>query len=235
MDELSSRFVGAYNEIDKFPRRLCKVGPELGFMKVVRKAAQQHAGVKAYEMDLEECAHLRNAIAHSYRNYEVIATPHSGAVRQLEAIKTKLLSPPKLCDHFSGPVVIAASEELVVVAAGKMKEGDFSQLPVYSGSTFVHLLTGETIARWLADRFADSRERLATDIVTNALEFTEPSTTYEIVNHEATFFDALHLFEQAHERGDSLDAILMTPLGGKAELPSGIVTIFDLPRLRALA
>lgn len=234
MDDLSSRFLSAYNEIDRFLRRLGGHGQEVPFMKVLQEAQGKDSGVRSHFVDLKEFAHLRNAVTHTYRNYQSIATPTVEAVTEIESIKSKLLTPARLIEHFAKQVEVCQVGETVAAAAMKMKVGDFSQLPVYDDGSFVHLLTGETIARWFADRMTADGGRLSSDTVADALAFTEPSTTYEIVGDGATVYDALGLFERAYLKGDSLDAILMTPNGNKAEVPTGIVTIFDVPRLRSL-
>ena len=98
MDKQASRFLDAYNEIDKWLRKILKADKRMSFYNLVedasnpKKVPPQHAGVVGYyKDDLKGYGDLRNAIVHEHRNDEVIATPHLKAVEELETIRKRLL------------------------------------------------------------------------------------------------------------------------------------------------
>ena len=122
------------------------------FSALVNEAARTDPAVRRYLIDLKEFADLRNAIVHERGTGEVIAEPHEEAVETLESIFRKITDPPRI-DRFLKEVLTSTADEPIGVAAGLMRAGDFSQVPVYLAGTMVALLTAETIARWVAAAF----------------------------------------------------------------------------------
>ncbi len=131
-------------------------------------------------------------------------------------------------------MVTAAPAQPVGEVAALMLDGDFSQVPIYSGRTFVALLTAETITRWLAAKLAGGIGLLEEAPVEDVLPHTEDPNNYVLLARDATVYDALGKFQEFSERGASLDAILLTQSGRREERPLGILTVFDIPRLLSL-
>ncbi len=125
------------------------------FYGLVDNAANRDPAVRRMATDLKEFADLRNAIVHERGDGHLIAEPHETTVRRLEEIRRLLEHPPQLGSLFRGPVSVAAPEEAVGAVAQVMRDGDFSQIPVYDQTRFVRLLTAETVTRWLAAMLAD--------------------------------------------------------------------------------
>ncbi|REJ67499.1 MAG: hypothetical protein DWQ31_11225 [Planctomycetota bacterium] len=67
------------------------------------------------------------------------------------------------------------------------------------------------------------------------LSFRESTSTYKIMSKQANIDDALAHFDDFYHKGYSVDAIIITQTGGKKEPPMGIVTVYDMPKLRQLA
>jgi predicted transcriptional regulator len=113
-----------------------------------------------------------------------------------------------------------------------MREGPYSQLPVYDGSIFVGLLTAETVARWVASNLADGQELMEEETVEAVLKHQEDPQNHTFLGRTSTVPDGLAAFDDFLHRGKRLEAILVTQNGRAAEQPLGIVTIHDIPRLR---
>jgi CBS domain-containing protein len=122
-------------------------------------------------------------------------------------------------------------DERIGAAARVMYDGAFSQLPVYDGTRLIGLLTGETIARWLAATHSIGGEVNFSEPVHAVLAHKEPTTTHAILPQSATVFDGLARFEEALHRGESLLALLVTATGLETDDLLGIVTPTDIPRL----
>ena len=112
MDNNADRFLTAYNEIDKWLRKILRTDKRVPYYSLVedasnpKKASHEHAGVvRHYADDLKEYGDLRNAIIHSYRNDEIIATPHLKAVEEMETIRDRLLNPPRIHPLFARDVL----------------------------------------------------------------------------------------------------------------------------------
>ena len=111
-----------------------------------------------------------------------------------------------------------------------MHDNSFSQLPVHDGEKLVGLLTGETIARWLAARLDGGVGILEEEPVRKVLEHQE-AAGYVLVAQAATVFDGLKAFDQSLRSGTALQAVIVTANGQATETPLGIVTPSDIPGL----
>jgi CBS domain-containing protein len=233
MDAASSRFLDAFAAIEKHLRRLVKADRHVPFAGVAARAAVKDAAVRRLRDPLLELAELRNLVVHSYSRTAPLASPSEHAIGRIEAIKDELLSPPRLHPAFAKAVATCRPADPVGVAARKMHQGTFSQLPVHDGVRLVGLLTAETVARWLAARLAEGVGLLEEEPVEAVLKHQEGGREWRLLGHTATVFDALEAFEECHRSGRVLDAVLLTPHGSAAEAPTGILTTADLPELHS--
>jgi hypothetical protein len=142
------RFLAAFRSIEHVMRSESASRPETHFAELVRQS--RNRVVKRFENDLLELAELRNAIVHR-RNDRLLAEPTEEATRQLEELRDVLAGPPRL-DNAIGTrrVEMRSPGDSVRAAARTMRDGNFSQLPIYDKGQFVALLTAETVARWVA-------------------------------------------------------------------------------------
>lgn len=220
MDAASSRFLDDFAAIKKHLRKPVKGDRHVPFAGLVARAAAKDAAVRRLRDAPLELAELRNLVVHNYSRTAPLASPSEHAVGRIEAIKEELLSPPRRHPAFARTVATCRPCDPVGVAARKMHEGSFSQLPVYDDGRLVGLLTAETLARWLAARLAGGLGLLEEEPVAAVLKHQEGGRDWQLLGHAATVFDALEAFEACHRSGRVLDAILLTPHGSEA----GIVT-----------
>jgi predicted transcriptional regulator len=232
------RFLDAYNEIDKWMRKLLKADKRVSFYTLVedasnpKKVSPRHAGVvRRYADDLKGYGDLRNAIVHEHRNDEVIATPHLRAVEELETIHKRLLEPPQVQSYFSGTVLQCSPDDPIGTVAQQMRQNKFSQVPVYGGTRLFALLTTDTIARWVAWSLPKGdgiMEEAPVKDVLNQAEFTD---NYRLLDPAATVIEAIDCFDDCFHAGRRLDAILITKDAKKTNAPMGIISISDIPEL----
>ena len=170
---------------------------------------------------------IRGAVEAIYRKPEMYYT-----VERIAAIRDELLSPPTLFSVSTRPVVTCSLIDPLGAAAKKMRDGSYSQLPVYDGSAFVGLLTAETVARWVASNLADGQELMEEEKVKQVLRHQEDPENHTFLGRVSTVPDGLAAFDDFLHRGKRLEAILVTENGRPTEQPLGIVTIHDIPMLR---
>lgn len=232
MGDQTERFLDAYAEIEHFLRRKLKAGSYEPFAALLRAASKTDAAMLQYEDDLREYAELRNAIVHQRSpDGHAIAEPYLDVVIDIERVRDRLLKPPELRALAAYPVVICRPSQRVGTAAMLMRDGDFSQLPIYEDSRFIGLLTAETMARWMAQELREN-EGLVEDVaVVEVLPHAESSDNVTFLPRTATVFDGLQAFESFLRRGLNLNAILLTDSGVRDQTPLGIATIADVPRL----
>lgn len=196
----AERFLSAFNRIERALRRMSNSDRGIPFSTVVEKASQLNAGVRRLKDDLREFAELRNAIVHETRNGQVVAEPTEWAVAEIERIASLLTDPPKVIPLFAKKVLALETEAPIMKAVECMREHSFSQIPIYSGTRFVGLLTTNTIVRWLGARIAAGEFDLATTHIGAVLEHTEEVDIYCFLKKNATLFEVLEKF-QDYEKG----------------------------------
>jgi CBS domain-containing protein len=230
MHELTSRFVSAFNRIEK--RLEIMVGPKdyLPFAQLVDKAASKNSAIRQFRKRLKSLGNLRNLLVHDHEHNKEVAVPTERTVRGLEALAETITSPPPLLTVAGKTVRTCRPSDPVGAAARVMHDNSFSQLPIHDGEKLVGLLTGETIARWLAARLEGGVGILEEEPVARVLEHQE-GAGYALIGQTATVFDGLKKFENSLHSGTSLQAIIVTANGGATETPLGIVTPSDIPGL----
>jgi CBS domain-containing protein len=234
MHELTSRFVSAFNRIEKRLGALVGLGDYLPFTQLVEKAATKSSAVKLHRKRLRFLGNLRNLLVHDHEHGKEVAVPTERTVRGLETLADRITSPPLLLTVASRTVRSCRPTDRVGTAARIMHDHCFSQLPVYDGVRLVGLLTGETIARWLAARLGGGVGILEEEPVDKVLEHQE-TAGYALAAQTATVFDGLREFDQSLHSGTALQAVIVTANGRATEVPLGIVTPPDIPSLMRAA
>lgn len=230
-DSLSRSFLATFNRIEKALDSLAGSyrAPgiaRLTFYALVAEASKRSNIARYYSASLREYADLRNAIVHDSSGLP-IAEPHAETVSKLMGILHELTKPNSL-QAFTGVQHCGPHEEIGDVAR-RMRDGRFSQMPVYS-TAVSGLLTGETIARWLASRL-ERDQILMSEKVSAVMEHTEDPDNYVILARHDTVYDAKAKFDDYQARGKSLDAIVVSNSRKATDRPLGIITVFDYPAL----
>ena len=113
-----------------------------------------------------------------------------------------------------------------------MYNQSFSQVPVYDDGVFQGLLTTDTISRWLASGIVREGDIIITEeTVADVMPHNESLNNVRLIRRNCTLYDVLDYFDQANEKGQRLDALIVSNSGRKEEKPLGIITIFDLPEI----
>jgi predicted transcriptional regulator len=232
MDDNSSKFLETFNVVEDWLRRQMNAPPGEDFHEVVNRVAEKHIGVKRHAYLLKKLGRLRNLVVHEYSRDKAMAVPTPYTVERITAIRDELLSPPLLYSVCTRPVVACGSSDPVGKAAKAMRDGSYSQLPIYDGSAFVGLLTAETVARWVAGNLADGQELMEEEKVVDVLRHQEDPENHAFLGRTSTVLDGLAAFDAFLHRGKRLEAVLLTENGLPTEQPLGIVTVHNIPRLR---
>ena len=183
--------------------------------------------------ELRRYAMLRNAISHEARRGGVpIADPRQDVVDQIVRLRDMLLTAPRLVDLVPRGVTVATPSLPIGVAAKRMFDGDFSQLPVVGMPEGFEpaVLTSYAIARWVTRGLLEEGGVSLEVAVEEVMEF-DLDRHLELVDRTETVLDAIARFDRYAREGRILQALVV-----KAE-PGGrlvaIATISDLPALLA--
>ncbi len=113
MDELSQRFLTAFNSIEDFLRRHTRSDNRVSFYALIAAAEKSHPGVRRNANDLRAYGDLRNAVAHRYDIEKPLATPNAEAVDVFEKICEQILKPPVVGSFFNSAVTTVSWEDRI--------------------------------------------------------------------------------------------------------------------------
>ena len=231
MDELSSRFLAAFNVVEDWMRHELDANEEQEFGMLLRRLEKNNSEVRLHSPELKRFAKLRNLIAHSHSQVRPLAVPTTSSVERLEAIGKLLLSPTLLLTLAAKPVEHCRPTDRLGNSVQKMHDGIFSQLPIHDGQKCLGLLTAETIARWLASDLAGGLGMVDEKMIADVMKHAEDPENHTFLPRTATVANGLAAFNGFLHRGKRLEAILITNAGKRTEALMGIVTIHDIPKL----
>jgi len=231
MDDLSSRYLDAFNAIEKWLRTQVNSPDRMDFPDLVDTTSDSNYSVRRHNAVLKDLNRFRNYVVHQHRRLKPLAVPTAEAIEQITAIRNELLSPPSLLSLAAKPVEQCCPTDPLGCSVKKMHDGVFSQLPVYDGQKCLGLLTAETIARWLANHLGDGAGLVEEQPIADVMKHQEDHENHTFLGRTATVADGLSAFDAFLRRGKRLEAILITQNGRPAEALLGIVTIYDIPKL----
>ncbi|MFW2381128.1 MAG: CBS domain-containing protein [Acidimicrobiales bacterium] len=230
MSERAVEFLDLYADLEKHFRRSLGAENIKSFSVMVKELSKRDRIVSRFRDELLQWHDLRNAIVHERRGGgQVIAEPVPEALAEFERLANVLSAPPKLSSHFQREVARVAPSDSVRTATETMRDRGFAQLPVYDDGGLHGLLTATAVARWLASAWKPGVSEATT--VAEVLEEADDHAAWRLLDRDATFTDALGLFDQAHDAGTRLVAIVITHDGKRSQKPIGILTTADLPAL----
>ena len=199
--------------------------------------AERNPIVRTNLRDLQQFINM-GAVLAGEASREPVVEITTAAVNRAKAIADILKAPPLVVPEFERKVLTIRPNEPLLGVLARMKECDYSQVPVVGADgTIKALLTTDTISRWLADcvsdetRFKRLRETRLEEVLACAEKQQAGSETFEIVSAKMNCFEALKLFEQAVTSGRRLDALIITINGLKRGEIKGIITGWDMPTI----
>lgn len=231
MDDFSSRYLDAFNAIEKWLRDQVPNGERYDFPSLIDAASDLHYGVRRHASRLKDLNRFRNFVVHDFSRQRALAVPTQWAADLIKSVKTELLSPEPLISFSAQPVATCLPSDPITLAVQKMREGRFSQIPICEETRCLGLLTAETIARWLSAELPVNGGLVEERPISEVLIHQEDPENHAFVPRSAVVDDALAAFEGFMARGKRLDGVLITQNGRPTESLLGIVTIHDVPTL----
>jgi CBS domain-containing protein len=220
----ATRFIGAYNKVDKTLRERYRFKTSLNFTDAVRKAALVSGLVRKYEDELLSYARLRNAIVHNSDDTQIIAEPNGDVTAHFEHIAKLLAAPPKAYKFIHKAAVIGADKTLRA-AVDLMISGDYSNVPVVENGTIIGVVTNKMIVRALhatpTDLDAFMKKTPVGEILENA------GRHFAIASADITADAVLKIFADNRK----LAILILTENGMSAGKIAGVLTVSDLTLL----
>ena len=228
-DELAriERFIAAYNTIDDWIQR--QLGTEQSFRSAVDLFAKRYPYWRDAE-SLRVFAALRNFLIHEkVRPFDYPAVPGEGAVREIEAIRERLIQPKIAGEEFAREVLTLAPGDALREALQAMVKRGFRRFPIYQDARCVGLLTERGIARYVAELTANGRDFDAKVQIKNVLEretkrknycFAAPNLAIAQIAywfHEDTFLETVLISQGGNDRGELIGIVTRGDVAGWSE------------------
>lgn len=233
--DLSKEFIGIFNELDSYLRKISGMGQTVSHMFVVDRLSETNKIIRNHRDELKLYARLRNAIVHNPfgSKIEVIAEPHPEVVKKYKTLQNQIMNPPQALVLAIPPKKIysttmdASAREVMRVMAQKI----FTYVPVLDDARhIIGIFSENTVFLYLT-----RNEICAADDDTRIAEFGEylplnqhASEYFEFVSKEATIDDVRDLFEKGLVERKRLAAVFITSNGRKNEEILGMITAWDI-------
>lgn len=230
----SERFETTFNRIHELLCQYANVGnTHVSFIEVLDKASNMHIMINKHADLLKQCSKLRNAMIHrKVKQNFYIAEPHQDIVEELVEIAEMLADPPLAIQYASKPVEYFETTTSVAQVLKVINSKPFSQFPIYNNKKCIGLITDGGMLKWFAEQ---SSNVLSTDIqhaqIQEVLAF-EKESNVAFISKQATIFDAQSVFQQYMEKQQKLEAIVITETGTNNSLPIGVISSWDLIKLK---
>lgn len=224
---LGSRFLDAYNAIDKALRIQYNYKTTISFSDLIRRCADLNHVIRGYENDLINFARLRNAIVHSSDNNKVIAEPHLDVVELMEKIASLITTPPLVVEvmRLRPVATIDATRNLydLIKETGKTGHG---MIPAYKGNNLVGIVRWRKLIEDLAGILdtCDLDQFIRKTSIEDYLRMYPQSGHFTIVNQSVTIEQILTIFNNNRK----IAGILITANGTATELPVCFLTNADI-------
>jgi len=232
---LAEEFIGIFNEVDSFLRKISKMDQTASHMFVVDQLAERNKLVRNHKEELKMYARLRNAIVHNPFGSEIdiIAEPHPDVVVKYRALKDRLMHPAMALSASIQPKRIYSTtmEANALEVMRVMAKRNFSYVPVLDGhSHIIGIFSENTVFLYLT-----RNEICAVDGKTLISEFVEylplekhASECFEFVGKGATLDDVRDLFERRLDFHERLAVVFITERGRQDEAILGMLTAWDI-------
>lgn len=235
----AEQFLDHYITIERILRKhYGSKGRHDTFLQLVTIAERKSSLIKYFADDLREYGELRNAIVHNRTPDEnaIIAEPHSFVVDHMANIRHSIENPIKVKDVMTKPVFTADINDNITKTAQKMYNKIYTHVPIYDKDKFMGVLSESALLRWVGELSRTGRQLDSERSVGEMLhQLDQPGNKfndYEFIPKNTFILDAKARFENALSQGHRLGAIFVTKTGKNTEKIEGLITAWDLPKLK---
>jgi predicted transcriptional regulator len=145
MTSNASRFIEAYNIIDRTLRSQYGYKDTISFTELIRQTSVQNQLVKKYSDELYDFGRLRNAIVHKSTD-KIIAEPHDDVVELICHIAKLLTSPPLAIDVVKKKEIIAFHDDQNIFdLIEAIYKHNYSNIPVYQDNRVVGIVNSKQV------------------------------------------------------------------------------------------
>ncbi|HEY8444027.1 MAG TPA: CBS domain-containing protein [Clostridia bacterium] len=221
----ASKFIEAYNIIDRTLRSQYGYKDTISFTELIRQTSNQNQLVKKYSDELYDFGRLRNAIVHKSTD-KIIAQPHDEVVELICHIAKLLTSPPLAIDVVKKREILAFSDDQSVFdLIEAVFKHNYSNIPIYQGKRVVGVVNSKQVLNVLI-KILQSKKTLNFDDLKN-IKLGEVARIdddeYVFMSTGSSIIDVLTVC--AHK--PRLKAVLLTRYGDNSAPVEAVITSSD--------
>lgn len=230
MVEKTVTFIEQFNLLEETLKKSLNKTWHVPFSQLIEEASKRDPFIRTHKMALQSINDLRNVLVHE-QGHAIYAIPSDEAIQILETIVDKYTKPKRLIDVCEKRVRVLHPHVEIMDVLKVMKRYDVSQMPVYDGSEFLGLLSGNVIAKWMADHLEEIQQNnLGSLEVTSSelLPYEGRKDRVGFLNKKMTVYEFI---EMGTRNPSSSGIYIITHSGSPHEKPLGIITHGDYPRI----
>lgn len=230
MNSQTEAFLEKFNELEGALKTKLKKDRHVPYGILISEAAMNDDFIKRHKSLLESLGDLRNVLVHK-EGSEIIAIPSLEAVDRLTKIVAKYTEPALLYSICHHEVITTDASHTLMEAMELVKKHNYSKIPIYKNQTYIGLLSGNIIARWLAahvtseEKIVDLTSRV---ILEDVLKFAEKTDQVRFIPRSMNVYEFIKMNKSTLSKSG---VYLMTQNGKPNEKPIGILTNYDYPSI----
>lgn len=216
--------------LEKKLRKIAKASDADDFYHVLNKVEEVNYLIKYKRGLLRDLNALRNVFAHSDRE-KYIAEVNQLAFEEIDKLIKLLNKPPTVNQLFNKKVYSVNLEEILELVIKEMQKNIYTHVPVYKDGKFWGIFSETSILSWLVENINEGKADFYKPQMKNVKrEYLYNQTNIvDFISEKTSIFKVPELFSKAINKSSRLGALLITKTGDKDELPTGIITAWDLP------
>lgn len=231
-----NKFLRQFNAINKYLITKYKLRTKTTFGEAIYLTKKKDPIISYYFEDLKFFSELRNVLVHGtiFKQEEIaLAHPSDEVTKRIELISKRLKHPKTVGQIFKKKVICFRLNDSLATLLKTVKKKHYSQFPVFDDQQFVGIVTENGITNWLAEHVDRDVLSLEETTLQEVIEVEENKDDYQIILHNTSVFSAEQILAKHLYQNRGLALIISNKKKPtKAEDLLGIITAFDLPRLR---
>lgn len=232
-NDLSTRFIHAYNELDAYMDRKLNNDRYISHTELLKRMGRYNKVIANNMDELKAYARLRNAIVHESNNHvNPIAEPHVKVVEHYERIVQSVIQPKRALDMATkrAQMHVAHLDMKIIDAVRLMTKHQISHLPILDGQQLVGVFSENSIFTFMSK---NPGRVFSEDWPIRSLKGSYErnhhlSERFEFVSKECIDLDIIALFARDLDQGKRLAAVFVTSTGEPNEPIQGMISSWDV-------
>lgn len=234
-------FKKEFNKIEQFIATRAKSGSDMFTVQLDELVSKRDPLVTPHVARLREFAKLRNIIEHSSIDIEKApyAIPHDTTLKSIRDLYGRLTNPQTAFDVATKNITTITKNHDIAEALNMMKEGGFTILPVLDTNKQVAAVFSEySLVKWLSENMVSDGlvlEKTKISEIEDYLDRPDESDTnsaYLFASRNTLAADIFKKIESSFKNDVRLNATFVTDSGSKNEKVLGLITPWDVARIK---